>query len=112
MVRRSNKKPEWQTRTAKERIQRLIFLALEKAKVDPNYSKKHVELAMKIGMRYNVRLPKEIKRRICKNCKSYLIPGENCTVRTNPKQQAVIAVCKNCCSVRRFPYRKEKAQGK
>ena len=107
-MRRSSKKPEWQTKTAKERIQKLLFLAQQKAKAEPAYSKRHVGLALKIGMRYNVRIPKEAKRRICKNCKSYLVPGENSTYRTNPKQQSLIVTCKNCGSVKRFPYRKEK----
>ncbi len=107
-TRRSSKKPEWQTSTAKERMQKLLSLSREKAVTEPGYSKRYAELATKIGMRYNVRLPKEAKRRICKGCKTYLTPGENCTVRTNPKQQALIISCKQCGHVLRYPYRKEK----
>ena len=111
MTRKASKKPEWQLKIARERMGKLLKLAEENAK-NPTFSKRYAQLALKIGMRYNIRLPGEIKRRICKKCFSLLIPGENCIVRTNPKQQAVIITCKNCGSVRRFPYRREKRKAK
>ena len=108
MQRRVSRKPEWQLKIAKERIKRLLEMAEEKAKTEPVYSKKYSSMAIKIGMRYNIRLSKEAKRSICKGCNLYLIPGINCTGRTNSKQVSVIITCKNCGQIRRFPYRKEK----
>ncbi len=110
MNRKHSKKPDWQLKIAKERIEKLLALAEEKAKADSVYSRRYSQLALKTGMRYNIRLPKETKRRICKKCFSFFVPGKNCTVRTSQKQQAVITTCRNCGTVRRFPYRKEKAQ--
>ncbi len=107
--RRQTKKPDWQVRIAKERIKTLFSQAEKSAKESPVYSRRYVELLKKIAMRYTIRLPKSIKRRLCKACNSFLIPGENCTVRTSPKQQAVIITCKNCSYIQRFPYRKEKS---
>ena len=109
---RSVAKPEWQTGIAKDRIKTLLKQAELNVKTNPSYSRRYVELARKIAMRYTIRLPKTVKRMICKKCNSFLVAGENCTVRTNPKQQAVIITCKNCVAIQRFPYRKEKRSKK
>ncbi len=105
---RSVTKPDWQLKIANERIKTLLKQA--ELNVNTAYSRRYVELMRKVAMRYTIRLPKSIKRRICKACNSFLIPGENCSVRTNTKQQAVITTCKNCGNISRFPYRKEKAK--
>ena len=105
---RSVAKPEWQTGIAKERIKTLLKQAELNVKTSPAYSRRYVELMRKIAMRYTIRLPKTIKRRICNKCNTLLVAEENCTVRTSPKQQAVIITCKNCTSIQRFPYRREK----
>src|SRR3989338_5727435 len=105
--RKQVKKPDWQAGIAKERIKTLLAQAELNSK-NPAYSRRYVELLRKIAMRYTIRLPKSIKRRFCKNCNSFFT-SENSSVRTSPKQQAVIVTCKNCGSVQRFPYRKEKA---
>ncbi len=104
-VRKSSKKPQWQTQIAKERMDKLLRLGKIS---DSEKSKRYLELAFKIGMRYNIRIPKEEKRRICKKCLSFLIPEKTSVIRVNPKQQAVIITCKNCGSIKRFPYRKER----
>ncbi len=106
--RKTSRKPDWQLRIGKERIEKLLASAEKYSKTEPILSRKHLKLAIKIGMRYNIRLDKRLKKRICKKCFSFLIPGENSIVRTSPKQQALISTCKNCGSVRRFPYRREK----
>ncbi len=108
-TRRPSKKPDWQIEIAKERIQILFDLAKREFKNNPNYSNRYVELARKIGMRYNVIIPKDLKRLFCKKCYSYLVPGFNSIHRTNRNQQSMEVRCKNCNNMMRFPYRKEKA---
>lgn len=108
MPRRTSTKPEWQKKIAKERIRILFEQAKKQFKKRPEYSKRYVELARKIGMRYNVQLPKALKRGFCKKCHAYLVSGVNCTHRTSPKQVALIVTCKECGHVARFPYRREK----
>lgn len=111
-VRRSGRKPKsWQS-VAKERIKILLDLAAKEFKSNPDRSKRYVQLAKKIGMRYNVRIPKELKRKFCKNCYVYLMPGVTCRVRTRGVQQAVITTCLKCGNVTRHPYRKEKTAKK
>ena len=108
MDRRNREKPKWQIDIAKERIKILFGLAENEFKENKKYANRYVELARKIGMRYNVKLPKELKRKFCKDCKSYLVPGINSVHRANKKQQALEVLCKNCGNKTRFPYRKEK----
>ncbi|MEM5812512.1 MAG: ribonuclease P, partial [Candidatus Aenigmatarchaeota archaeon] len=87
---RRSKKPKWQQRIAMERVERLFSLAEEEFGKKPERSNNYVALARKIAMRYNVRIPPELKRRFCKSCHKYLKPGINSRVRTSPKQRAVI----------------------
>lgn len=94
---------------AKERIEILFSLAEKKVlNKEFDLAKRYVKLARKIGMRYNVRLPKEYKRKFCKNCNSYFLSSVNCQVRL--KKNKVVILCKNCNSYTRFPYFKEKKE--
>jgi ribonuclease P protein subunit RPR2 len=107
--RNASQKPSWQKKTVRERIDRLFDQAGECFEEHPERSRRYVEMALKISMRYNVRLGPDLKRRYCRACKAYLVPGKSCTVRTNPGQRAVIITCRECGHVSRHPYRKEKA---
>ena len=91
---RRSGKPEWQKRISRERIQKL-FEEAEKSRKNPGYSKRYVEMALKLSMRYNVSIPPELKRRFCRKCHSYLSSG-NSTVRSSPGQRAVIVKCGEC----------------
>jgi ribonuclease P protein subunit RPR2 len=66
-----------------------------------------VDLARKIGMRYNVRVPPEFKRRFCKECLAYFVPGGNARVRVG--RGRVVITCMACGAIQRFPYRAEQA---
>ena len=98
-------------KVAKERINDL-FIEAEKAFSDkdlgPSYSNRYVELARKIAMKYNVRIPSEFKRQFCKYCYSYLVPSINCTVRLNNSK--VIYHCNECKKIARFPYLREQKE--
>ena len=51
---------------ARERIDRLLALARERTMVrDEKYGRRYVQLALRLGTRYNVRLPAEVKRWLC-----------------------------------------------
>jgi ribonuclease P protein subunit RPR2 len=104
-MKRAGRKPFWQIKIAKERIQILFDLAKKEFKKHPERSKRYIQLLRKIGLRYNVRLPKEIKRSFCKNCNSLLIPSLSAEVRLNKKTKTVNIRCKNCNKIYRYPYR-------
>ncbi len=94
---RSNK-PIEQIKIAKERI---AILLDEAEKTDePVLQKRYVELAKKIGMRYNVRLPSSAKRKFCKYCYARLLSG------WRTKKGIRYIVCKGCGKTIRFPFRK------
>ncbi|MDI6655597.1 MAG: ribonuclease P protein component 4 [Candidatus Hydrothermarchaeota archaeon] len=90
---------------ASERIEILMQRAEEVFAQDRKKASRYAELARKIGMRYNVRLPKKWKRRICKKCLAFLKPGSNCRVRIYKSR--VIITCLECKNVVRIPCNKE-----
>ena len=70
-------------------------------------ARRYVELARRIGMRYNVHVPPEFRRRFCKKCLAYLVPSINARVRVGRGQ--VVVTCLPCGSIQRLPYRAEQA---
>ncbi|MFW6120319.1 MAG: ribonuclease P protein component 4 [Petrotogales bacterium] len=93
-----------QKRIAKNRIQRLFRLAEKYALRDRlELSDRYVFLARKLSMRYLVPIPKEFKRRFCKHCYSYLLPGINCRVRIH--RGKIVTYCYNCKKYTRIPLR-------
>ncbi len=100
-----SQKPEWQQQIAKERIEILFSLADKEFKHHPERSRRYVELARKIGLRYNVRLSKDKKREFCKNCDTLLKPGITSQVRLDKKTKSIRVICLNCRKVYRYPYK-------
>lgn len=95
------KKSENFKEIARERIKILFEQADLRFKEDSNLSDRYVFLARKIAMKYKVHIPKELKRRFCKHCYKFLMPGANSRVRnTNGK---IVYFCKNCKKYMRFP---------
>ena len=88
---------------AKSRIKRLFMLAEEYALSNRlSLSDRYVFLARKLSMRYLVPIPIKYKRRFCKHCYSYLLPGNNCRVRI--QRNRVITYCNNCKKYSRIPF--------
>jgi ribonuclease P protein subunit RPR2 len=102
----NRKKPEAWTRLARERMQILLSLAEDEAHAHPERSKRYVELAKRIGMRYNVRM--KGTKRFCRKCSSLLVPGVTCRIRARKGRQAVVTTCLKCGAISRRPYIREK----
>jgi ribonuclease P protein subunit RPR2 len=98
MRRESNKQ------IALERI-KLLFSQAEKAKTY-KLADRYVYLARKIAMRYNLSLPKTLRRCFCHYCYIYFKP-KRVKVRTNPRTKAVEYNCLSCKEVTRYGYRSE-----
>lgn len=98
---------------ARERIQ-ILFEEAEKAAKQGKFkfANRYVELARKIGMRYNVRIPRELKRKFCKYCHAYLYPGKTCKVRINSEKKVVKIKCFSCNKTIHYPYVKERVKKK
>ena len=89
---------------AKERIESLFKQADETFDSDSALSDRYVSLARKISMKFKVRIPPKLKRRFCKHCYTFLVPGKNCRVRTH--EGKVVYTCSKCKGFMRFPYKK------
>ncbi|MFH0890088.1 MAG: ribonuclease P [Candidatus Aenigmatarchaeota archaeon] len=100
-------KPAWQKDIATERIERLFELAAEARKKGTGMEDRYVEIARKIAMHYKVGIPKPLKRMYCKKCGSFMVAGDNATVRTRASKKAVVMKCRKCSNIIRTPYRKK-----
>jgi ribonuclease P protein subunit RPR2 len=85
------------------RIEKLFQQADLMFKVDSKYSDRYVELARKISTKNKVTIPSQLKRRFCKGCGKFLVPGNNSRIRNRNSMTTI--TCLNCSFVRRFPYR-------
>lgn len=94
------KNKEKKKQVAKERVEKL-FEQAEKA-TSQKLANRYVELARKIAMKVNLRMPRNYKRKFCKHCYSYF-RGKNYRVRT--KDGKVIYYCFNCKKYTRIPVR-------
>jgi ribonuclease P protein subunit RPR2 len=108
MKRKHSKKPVEIREIALERISNLFKEASSAFSHDSSLSNRYVELARKIAMKAKVRIPRELKRRFCKRCLSYLVPSKNCIVRL--QNSRVVYTCLNCRNVMRFPYIREQKE--
>ena len=64
---------------------------------------KLVKKARRIAMKSRISIPVALKRRFCKHCGSYFIPGKTYRVRT--KDRKVVYSCLLCKRFMRFPTR-------
>lgn len=96
------KQKDWAKDMAYQRIQRLFELAGQEFKTHPDRSNRYVGLARRIGMRYRVRMPRELKRMVCKHCHTYLVQGA--TARTRLQGTHITTTCTACGKQMRLPY--------
>lgn len=85
-----------QKRTAAERIEVLFG----QAEARPKFARRYVVLARKLATRYKVPIPLRWKRRFCRKCDAFLVPGRNCRVRA--REQRIVITCLDCGSVKRI----------
>ncbi|MBM4248372.1 MAG: ribonuclease P [Euryarchaeota archaeon] len=60
---------------------------------------RYVSLARSIGMRYNIRLPPDLKRRACRECGRFLVPGK--TLRVRFRAGRTVRTCLKCGNISR-----------
>lgn len=98
-------KKEKQASIAKERIERLFSEAESVFNKEPKLAIRYVTLARKISTRTNTRIPFALKRKFCKKCNAYLVPGKNAKIRT--KNKAIIITCLECKALSKLPFGKK-----
>lgn len=90
---------------AKKQVEEYFAKAKEVFNKKPELSNDYVRKARKIAMKYRMKLPKELKRKFCKHCYSYLVIGKNARSRT--RKGKVVISCFNCKKFIRIPFVKE-----
>jgi ribonuclease P protein subunit RPR2 len=89
-------------RIARERIGDLFALAEREAeRPDGTFANRYVQLARRVGTRYNVRLPAEYRELYCRGCSAFWVEGR--TVRTRLRGSGRVRTCLACGRVRRTP---------
>ena len=107
MPRNYNKKKKLYKDIAKKRINYLFNLAEESAHENRLVlANRYVQIARKISMKHLIPMPKEFKRKYCKYCYSFLLPGVNSRIRIS--RGKVITYCNNCNKFTRYPLKSRK----
>ncbi len=96
---------EKRQKIALERISCLVQMAEEQALSGKDeLADRYMYLARKIGMRYNVRMPKGYKLMYCKDCGAYLIPSKKSRIRLTGRH--ITRHCTVCGAFYRIPIKK------
>lgn len=96
--------PESASQIVGERITILLGLAEKSAKTNPERSRRYVRLARKLAMRHRAKLGKA-KRKFCRQCSLFFIPGFNVKVRLVPRKKKILYECA-CGSKAYLPYKR------
>lgn len=102
--RQKRKDQEKQRIIATERIGILLETA-DRSALGGNLvrANRYVELARNVSMKTNVRIPRDLKRKFCKHCYSYLLPAKTSKNRINSKERRVEVECFNCTKKMYYP---------
>lgn len=97
-------------RVARERIRRLVKVALELSPEDLSKKEAALLTALKLQRKHNVRDVPLFKRYFyCHSCKRVMIPGRTATVRVSRGKVKTLAVtCNACRQTYRIPLIKKK----
>jgi len=90
-----------QKKIAKERIEILFEKAEDVFQKNPERANRYVDLARKISMKVNLRMPRKFKRKYCSHCYTFLRTGVNARIRTRDKK--LIIYCQKCKKYTRLP---------
>ncbi|AIF69352.1 ribonuclease P [Palaeococcus pacificus DY20341] len=94
---------------ARERIEILFTLAERVFPYDRGLANRYVEIALAVQQKAKIRMPRKWKRRYCKKCHSFLVPGVNARIRLRQKRMPhVVVKCLECGHIMRYPYLREK----
>lgn len=69
----------------------------------PELARQKMLSARKIAQRTRTKIPRHIRRRVCKSCGTILVPGSNCRVRVrHNRSKHVTVTCLSCGAIRRY----------
>jgi ribonuclease P protein subunit RPR2 len=88
---------------AASRIEILMQKAEEAYPKDKAMAHRYAAIAKRLLTRHNAKFPAEWKRRVCKKCGKFLVPGDNCRVRTHKSR--ITITCLECEATVRIPFK-------
>ncbi len=89
-----------------ERINKLFLEADAVFSESPELSDRYVAIARKIAQKARTGVPYAFKKRFCRHCGCFWMPGK--TVRVRLQKQKVVYYCLKCRHYTRHPYVAEK----
>jgi len=96
---------------ALQHVRTLFGKAKEVIHENPELAQHYAEMARKIAMSTKLRLPTEYRRQICRHCKSFILPGVNCRVRTQQRREPhIVVTCLRCGGHTRIPLKSKKRE--
>lgn len=96
-------------RLAQARIEAIWKKANVTAETDPSLARRQMRIAGRVAQKARIKVPLHMKRGVCKNCGTLLIPGGNCRVRMrNNRSKHVTVTCLACGAIRRFYVRAQR----
>lgn len=79
---------------ALQRVRNLIDSALYS---NDEFSQDHIKIARRIISKYKLKIPFDYKILFCKNCKKYIIPGKDSSIRIGRSNTKALRItCKLC----------------
>jgi len=94
---------------ALQHVRTLFSKAREVIHENPDLAQHYVRMARKIAMSTKLRLPSEYRRQICRHCKSFILPGVNCRIRTQSRREPhIVVTCLVCGKHSRIPLKSRK----
>ncbi len=97
---------EGESKGALDRIRQLFSEADAAFSESPELSDRYVEMARKIAQKARTGIPPAFKKRFCRHCGAFWVPGR--TVRVRLQKQKVVYYCLKCRHYTRHPYVAEK----
>ncbi|MFH1276449.1 MAG: ribonuclease P protein component 4 [Candidatus Woesearchaeota archaeon] len=94
-----------QKEIANERIRKLFAEAEKVFSSDQKLAHRYVTLARKIAMKTKIMIPSELKRKFCKHCYKFLMPGVNSRVRKRVGK--IVISCLECKKFTRIVVKKK-----
>lgn len=104
------KKKQIIKKIALSRIRFLFERADEIFPKDQDLANRYIDLCQAYSRRANLKIPKELKRRICHSCKKFLVPGVNCRYRMQSRRgkgSHVTLTCFICNNKTRYYIKKK-----
>ena len=100
-------------RIAVERMEKLFKMAIDIYDEDPELSRRYTDLITRIAQRTRTKIPRHIRRNICKKCGTVQIHGVNSRTRIRQKREPHIArTCQVCGYITRYSFDKKKKETK